>query len=92
MGLTRSEPKKLISVGNIAEGAGVKVFVDPAKCQGHNRCVVAAPDLFEIDDLGYSHAIGTSDVPPEREEAARLAVANCPERAISLVEQKANVR
>jgi ferredoxin len=70
----------------------VRVIVDPTKCQGHNRCVVAAPGLFEIDDLGYSHEIGRGDVPPDREESARLAVANCPERAISLVEEKANVR
>jgi ferredoxin len=50
--------------------------------------VAVAPDLFELDDLGYSHAAGPGDVPLERVNAARLAVANCPERAVTLVEER----
>ena len=29
---------------------GMRVHVDQEKCQGHNRCVALAPDLFEVDD------------------------------------------
>ena len=36
----------------------MKVRVDAEKCQGHQMCAIAAPDLFESDDLGYAHEIG----------------------------------
>ena len=61
----------------------MKVHVDPDKCQGHNRCYAIAPELFDVDDLGQAHEIGDGEVPPAFEEKARLAAANCPERAIS---------
>jgi ferredoxin len=64
----------------------MKVHVDPDKCQGHNRCYALAPELFDVDDLGNAHEIGDGDVPPELEDGARLAVANCPEYAISIEE------
>jgi ferredoxin len=62
----------------------VKVRVDPDKCQGHNRCYALAPALFDVDDYGQAVVIGDGEVPAELEEKARLAVANCPEYAISL--------
>ncbi len=62
--------------------------MDPERCQGHNRCIALAPELFEADEYGYSHAIGDGAVPPELEEKARLAVANCPEHAVSIVESR----
>ena len=62
----------------------MKVHVDPDKCQGHNRCFAIAPELFDVDDLGQAHEVGDGDVPPAFEEKARLAAANCPERAIAI--------
>ena len=66
--------------------ATFRVHVDPDKCQGHNRCYSVSPDLFELDDLGMSSEVGTGLVPAGLVRAARLAVANCPEHAISLTE------
>ena len=66
---------------------GMKVKVDQEKCQGHNRCFVVASELFELDEFGYSHEVNGGVVPPELEEKARLAVANCPENAIIIVEE-----
>ena len=63
----------------------MRVRVNSEKCQGHNRCFVTAGDLFELDEFGYSHELNDGAVPPELEEKARLAVANCPERAITIV-------
>ena len=60
----------------------MKVRVDPALCQGHNRCYALAPDLFQLDDAGFSSAVGDGSVPPGREEAAELAADNCPELAV----------
>jgi len=64
--------------------ASFRVHVDPEKCQGHNRCYSISPELFDLDDLGLSSEIGTGIVPAELIGQARLAVANCPEHAISL--------
>ena len=64
----------------------MRVHVDPEKCQGHNRCYALAPELFDIDDYGYSSELGDGVVPEGLEEKARLAVANCPEYAISISE------
>jgi ferredoxin len=67
--------------------ATFRVHVDPEKCQGHNRCYSISPDLFDLDDLGMSSEIGSGVVPAEQVAKARLAVANCPEHAISLTEE-----
>ena len=64
----------------------MKVHVDPDKCQGHNRCYALAPELFDVDDYGEAHEIGDGEVPPELVDKARLAVANCPEFAITIEE------
>jgi len=60
-----------------------RVYVDPERCQGHNRCYSVSPDLFDLDDLGMSSALGDGLVPAELAGQARLAVDNCPEQAIS---------
>jgi ferredoxin len=64
----------------------MKLRVDPDKCQGHNRCYALAPALFDVDDLGFATAKGDGTVPPDQEKLARLAVANCPEFAIEVLE------
>jgi ferredoxin len=64
----------------------MKIAVDADRCQGHARCYALAPDLFDVDDYGQSSVVGDGTVPVDREERARLAIANCPELAISEVE------
>jgi len=66
----------------------MRIHVNPAKCQGHNRCFALSPELFKLDNYGYSSERNDGVVPPELEEKAKLAVANCPELAISIVEPK----
>jgi ferredoxin len=65
----------------------VKVQIDPERCQGHGRCYDLAPDLFGEDDEGYGTTLGDGVVPPGKEQDARLAAANCPERAIDIVQE-----
>ena len=65
----------------------MKICVDEDKCQGHNRCMTVAPGLFELDDYGYASAVNDGKVPADEEEKARLAIANCPEFAIEIVEE-----
>src|SRR5580700_263777 len=62
----------------------MKIRVDPEKCQGHARCYGLAPEIFDVDDYGQASVI-MDDVPPELQEKARLAVANCPEYAIEII-------
>jgi len=64
----------------------VRVHVDPEKCQGHNRCYAIAPELFDVDDLGFATEANDGVVPQQLEDQARAAVANCPEFAISITE------
>jgi ferredoxin len=61
----------------------MQVAVDGTKCQGHNRCFALAPEFFDVDEYGQAVVIGDGTVRPELVEKARLAVANCPEYAIS---------
>lgn len=60
------------------------VTIDDGKCQGHGRCYALAPMVFAPDDIGQGTVVGDGQVAPADEERARLAVANCPEQAITL--------
>lgn len=62
----------------------MRVRLDADACEGHNRCYALAPELFDVDDFGQAVVIGDGTVAPELHDKARLAVANCPEYAISL--------
>jgi ferredoxin len=66
----------------------VKLQIDTDRCQGHGRCYDLSPTLFGEDDEGYGEVLGDGTVPPGKEAEARLAVANCPERAISTLEEQ----
>jgi len=65
----------------------VRIRVDPDKCQGHGRCYALAPELFDVDDYGQSTAVGDGTVPAGLEGRARLAVDNCPEYAVEVIEE-----
>jgi ferredoxin len=64
----------------------MKVHVDETRCEGHGRCYATAPEVFAADDLGNGFEIGDGVVAVELEHKARVAVANCPERAIMIEE------
>jgi ferredoxin len=65
----------------------MKLQINSDICQGHGRCYDLAPDLFGEDEEGFGQVLGDRMVPPDKEREARLAVANCPERAIELLEE-----
>ncbi len=64
----------------------MKVVIDAELCQGQGRCFSIAPDVFGFDDLGSGVVLGEGTLTPATLELARLAVANCPEHAISIEE------
>lgn len=61
----------------------MNVSVDENLCQGHARCALICPDVFDLDEAGFSVVL-TPQVPPEHEGAVKDAVLNCPERAIRI--------
>ena len=66
----------------------MKVQINPELCQGHGRCYDLAPDLFGADDEGYGLVLGDGTVSQDAKHDADLAVLNCPEQAIELVEEE----
>ncbi len=65
----------------------MKIEVNQDACEGHNRCYSLAPELFDVDDYGTASALNGGIVPEGLEEKAHLAIANCPEHAISIIEE-----
>ncbi len=64
----------------------MRIRIDTDACTGHGRCYALAPDVFEPDDEG--HSLARVDVVPEGlYDQARLAVGNCPEQAITVVDE-----
>lgn len=56
-------------------------------CQGHARCIVFAPETFEIDEEGFAFVQpGREQVADEHRAAVRRACDNCPEGAIAIDE------
>ena len=64
----------------------MKILVDSDICQGHNRCCALAPDLFDTDEFGTAFALNDGVIPAGQEEKAQLAIDNCPEFAIKIVD------
>jgi ferredoxin len=63
----------------------VTVRIDPSRCQGHAACLVAAPEVFDLDEEGRGVVLLER---PGREQLARVraAVLHCPEAAVSVEE------
>lgn len=64
----------------------MRVGVDSNLCSGHARCWALAPEIFTLDDEGYSNIATDREVPPGMEEEARRGVRACPERALYIKE------
>jgi ferredoxin len=64
----------------------MRITFDRDACQGHNRCYLLAPELFDVDDDGYAVLLVDGDVPAELAPKAQLAADNCPEYAIALTD------
>ncbi len=63
----------------------MRVEFDADACTGHGRCYALAPEFFGADDDGYC-VDPTGPVPEHFQAAARRGAENCPENAITIVE------
>lgn len=64
----------------------MEIRFDQDACAGHGRCYVLAPEFYEPDDAGYC-IDPTGPVPVGLEAAAQLGADNCPEEAITVVDE-----
>lgn len=60
----------------------MKIEIDKNLCQGYLLCVNRLPDVFGEDLDGSGEVILEGDLPPELESEAKLAIEECPMRAI----------
>ncbi len=61
----------------------MKVRLDQPRCVGHAQCHAVDPELFPIDDSGYS-ILEEHEVRPADAALIREGVAACPEMALIL--------
>lgn len=63
----------------------MKIIIDPELCTGHAQCAATAPEVYDLDELGYALPLDT-EVLPALAERARTGARACPEGAIRIVE------
>ena len=56
--------------------------IDTNRCQGHGRCALINPGLFDVNDDGYGVVL-TPEPEGDAKADADRAIGNCPEQAIS---------
>ena len=64
----------------------MRVRLEKSKCVGHAQCYAVDPDLFPIDESGYS-ILEDREVRPEDIQLTRDGVASCPEMALIIEEE-----
>jgi len=66
----------------------MRVGFDAERCVGHGRCYALAPALFDADDQGHALVLAGAggEVAEHFVDAVRVAVANCPEGALTIVD------
>jgi ferredoxin len=64
----------------------MRVRLEKSRCVGHAQCYAVDPELFPIDDMGYS-ILEDHAVRPDDEQRTRDGVAACPEQALILDEE-----
>lgn len=64
----------------------MKVLADTAKCEGYANCIIAAPDVFSLDEDAIVQVV--DEHPDERQRAVvEEAVRVCPTGALTIVEE-----
>jgi ferredoxin len=61
----------------------MRIKVQRDLCCGAQLCILAAPDVYRLDDVGYNDSDGDA-VPPGMEDDAKRGALSCPEDAIRL--------
>jgi ferredoxin len=67
--------------GRMQGKTAMALIIDTSRCQGHGRCALINPDLFDVNDDGYGVVLNPAPTGDARADADR-AIGNCPEQAI----------
>lgn len=62
----------------------MRVSVDNDLCEARGQCNVVDPDLFTLDEDGYSNIGQGKQVPDGKEDAAEQGVEICPVQALRI--------
>jgi ferredoxin len=62
-----------------------RVVVDSGRCQGHGKCMLECPDVFDSDDQGFV-VLTAPEFPDELRATVRQCVDDCPEGALRLAD------
>jgi len=62
-----------------------RLQVDPVACDAYGYCAELLPELIGVDEWGYP-IVSSGPVPAQLRDLARKAVADCPRRALALVD------
>lgn len=73
--VTAAHPSRRLTV--------IKVHADREQCQGYANCIVAAPDVFDIDDDGIVVVLRDQIEDSERDHVDE-SVRSCPVAALRL--------
>jgi ferredoxin len=65
----------------------MRIRVNTALCSGHARCAAVAGAVYHLNDDGYCISDG-AEVPDGMEALAQRGARACPERAITLTDDK----
>jgi len=64
----------------------LKVLADRGRCQGYGTCVLAAPDVFDVDESGLVVLL-VEDVPADKRAEIKQTVRDCPTGALAVEER-----
>jgi ferredoxin len=66
----------------------VRIKLDRTVCDGFGVCGLRAPEVFSLDEWGYAALVDrTGAVPAQQEAQVRRALAACPVRAITTLDE-----
>jgi ferredoxin len=60
-----------------------RIIVDTARCEAHGDCVIAAPEVFDLDDDNVVMLL-RDDVPEDMRDKVERAARDCPVTAIRI--------
>jgi ferredoxin len=58
-----------------------RVSADLGRCQGHGKCMIECPEVFDGDEQGYV-VLRTQEIPDSLRTAVQRCVDDCPEGAL----------
>jgi ferredoxin len=61
----------------------MKVQLDHDLCEGHGKCALAAPEVFEFRESEDQSYVKLDDIPEALREKVDRAIRLCPRQAIS---------